>query len=147
MTDSDDSAFAADHLTEMQVRFRDIDAMGHVNNAVYATYLEQARTEYYRDVIGAKLSEVDTVLARLELDYASPIELGEEVTVATAIGELGRSSVPMDYEVRADGRVAATGHTIQVVFDRETGDSKPIPEEWREKIAAARFDAPTGSDR
>jgi acyl-CoA thioester hydrolase len=126
---SDD--FEADFVYDMQVRFRDIDPMNHVNNAVYATYLEQARAALYRDRLDVDLGEVDTVLAHLEIDFRAPIELEDEVTVALEIGDLGRSSVPMDYEIRADGDVAATGHTVQVVFDRSTGESAPVPDEWR----------------
>ncbi|QLG60365.1 acyl-CoA thioesterase [Halorarum salinum] len=123
--------FTADFTTEMQVRFRDIDAMNHVNNAVYATYLEQARAEYYQRIVGEDLSAVDTVLVSLELDYRRPIELGDSVTVGLEIGELGRSSVPMDYEIYAGDRLAAVGHTVQVFVDNETGNSKPIPAELR----------------
>ena len=135
MTDGDDAGmsddFEADFVYDMQVRFRDIDPMNHVNNAVYATYLEQARAALYRERLDVDLGEVDTVLAHLEIDFRAPIELEDNVTVALEIGDLGRSSVPMDYEIRADGDVAATGHTVQVVFDRDTGESVPVPDEWR----------------
>ncbi|NHN59499.1 MULTISPECIES: thioesterase family protein [Halorussus] len=125
-----DYSFTAD----VEVRFRDIDAMGHVNNAVYATYLEQARTAYFDAVLDASLADVGTVLANLELDFRRPVELGDEVTVATRVSELGRSSIPMRYEVRADGGVAAVGETVQVAIDEESGESKPIPDAWREQI-------------
>jgi acyl-CoA thioester hydrolase len=118
----------------MMVRFCDLDAMGHVNNAVYATYLEQARTEYYRQVIGTPLDEVPTVLAHLELDYRQPINLADDVTVAMRVTSLGESSLVMDYELRTDSNVAATAETIQVVIDFETERSVPIPNEWRERI-------------
>ena len=110
--------------------------MGHVNNAVYATYLEEARVAYFDAVLDAALHEVDTVLANIELEFRRPIELGDEVTVAVRIPELGESSIPMEYEVRADGEVAATGEAVQVVVDRELGSSKAIPDEWRDAIEA-----------
>jgi acyl-CoA thioester hydrolase len=121
-----------DHTAEIGTRFRDLDTNGHVNNAVYATYLEQARAALYEDRLDLDLGQVDTVLARLEIDFRAPIELDDDVTVAVDIGGIGRSSIPMDYEIRADGEVAATGHTVQVVFDRGTGESVPVPAEWRE---------------
>lgn len=135
--------FALPHLvatvsefeTEIQVRFRDLDPMGHVNNAVYATYLEQARVRYYADVLGADLEDVDTVIAHLEVDFERPIELEESVEVRVDVPEIGRSSLPMTYVVEADGEVAATGETVQVTWDRETGSAEPIPEPWRERIA------------
>ena len=122
--------------TEVDVRFRDLDTMGHVNNAVYATYLEEARVAYFDAVLDAALHEVDTVLANIELEFRRPIELGDEVTVAVRIPELGESSIPMEYEVRANGEVAATGEAVQVVIDRDSGSSKAIPKEWRDAIEA-----------
>jgi acyl-CoA thioester hydrolase len=126
------SDFDADYTFDMQVRFRDIDPMNHVNNAVYATYLEQARAALYEDRLDVDLGQVDTVLAHLEIDFHAPIELDDEVVVALEIGDIGRSSIPMNYEIRADGELAATGQTVQVVFDRETGESVPVPEAWRD---------------
>ena len=124
----------SDFETGLKVRFRDLDAMGHVNNAVYASYLEQARVEYYEAVLSVGLQDIDTVIANLEIDYERPIELGESVRVGIDVAELGRSSFPMDYEVHADDELAATGRTIQVFWDRESGGARPIPDEWRERI-------------
>jgi len=122
--------------TELPVRFRDLDAMGHVNNAVYATYLEQARVDYFESVLEVPLSEIDSVLASLSIDYERPVR-GGSVTVAVRVPEVGDSSVPMEYEVRdGDGDVAATGETVQVVVDPETGSPRPVPEEWRAAIEA-----------
>jgi acyl-CoA thioester hydrolase len=123
-------------LADVNVRFRDIDAMGHVNNAVYATYLEEARTAYFEEVLDVALSDVDTVLANVELEFRRPVELGNDVTVAVRVPELGRSSIPMEYEVRADGEVAATGEAVQVAVNRDSRESRPIPDEWRERIEA-----------
>jgi acyl-CoA thioester hydrolase len=121
--------------TEMAVRFRDLDALGHVNNAVYATYVEQARVKYYADVIGLDLDEMTTVIADIDLDYRAPITWGQSVTVGVRVPDLGTASFPMAYEVRADGDVAATAETTIVVVDPETGESRPIPDEWRTAIA------------
>jgi acyl-CoA thioester hydrolase len=129
-----------EYETAIQVRFRDVDAMGHVNNAVYATYLEQARVDYYADVLGVGLDDIDTVLVNLEIDYRQPIELDDEVTVAMGLREVGESSVTAVYEVRAGDRVAATAETVQVYVDPEAGESRPLPEAWREKMLARRRD-------
>ncbi|WP_225896678.1 acyl-CoA thioesterase [Haloterrigena alkaliphila] len=123
---------------EIDVRLRDVDFMGHVNNAVYATYLEEAREAYFQDVVGVSMTDVGTVLATLEIDYARPIEADETVTVALTVSELGTSSLHLEYVVRADGERAATARTVQVLVDRETGESRPIPDEWRARIDAAR---------
>ena len=128
---SDDSY---EYETSVDVRLRDVDFMGHVNNAVYATFLEEAREGYFRDVLEVSLTDVGTVLANLEIDYAQPIEADADVTVALRIPELGSSSLPIEYEIRADGQRAATAQTVQVLVDRETGESRPLPDEWRTRI-------------
>ena len=124
------------HEIELDVRFRDIDAMGHVNNAVYATYLEQARIEYIQDVVEGAALAVGAVLADLHVDYERPIEYGETVVVRTRVGELGTSSAPFEHEITADGELAATAEALMVAYDGEAGQPRPIPEEWRERIRA-----------
>lgn len=122
------------YTTEIPVRFRDIDAMGHVNNAVYATYLEQARTDYFRDVLEADLSTVATVLASVSIQFRRPVELADgAVTVEIDVPELGRSSVPMTYEIRTGDEVVAEAESVQVAVD-DDGSSRPIPDEYREAI-------------
>ncbi len=121
--------------SDIQVRFRDIDAMGHVNNAVYATYVEQARTEYFDQVLEEGLDAVSTVLASLELSYERPILLDQSVSVEIDVSEMGRSSLPMGYEILADGERAATAESVQVFLDPETERPHPIPERFRDRIA------------
>ncbi len=123
-------------VTTIQVRFRDIDAMDHVNSAVYFSYLEQARAAFFQEVVGERLDRVDTVIVTQELTYHAPVELGEEVRVELTLGDLGESSLPMEYEVYGDDELAATGESVQVTYDREAGASMPIPEGWRERLAS-----------
>ncbi|ELY42443.1 acyl-CoA thioesterase [Natronorubrum sulfidifaciens] len=137
MSDSDDSDDSDDYVVAIDVRLRDIDFMGHVNNATYATYLEQARQAYFEDVVGVSLVDVGTVLANMEIDYISPIEADADVTVALRATEIGTSSLPMEYEIRADGERAATARTVQVLVDQEAGNSVPIPDDWRARIEGA----------
>ena len=128
-----------EYETELQVRFRDLDAMGHVNNAVYATYLEQARVDYYADVLGVGLDDIDTVLVNLEIDYRHEVVLDDEtVTIAMGVRSIGESSVVVGYEVRAGDRVAATAETTQVYVDPDEGGSRPLPDEWVEKMESLR---------
>jgi len=125
------------YTTEIDVRFRDIDAMGHVNNAVYATYVEQARTEYFRDVLDADLSRVSTVLASLSLDFRRPVELTDgAVAVGLDVVELGRSSVTMTHDLRVDGAVVAEGEATLVSLDPDSGEPAPIPPAFREGMAS-----------
>jgi acyl-CoA thioester hydrolase len=125
-------------VADIQVRFRDLDPMDHVNNAVYASYLEQARSAYFDEVLEESLAAVDTVLASLTIDFHAPIRPGDDASVAVTVPELGDASIPMEYEVRrGDGTVAATATSVQVAYDRETESSRPVPDAWREAIEAA----------
>ncbi|MFB6188400.1 MAG: acyl-CoA thioesterase [Halapricum sp.] len=127
--------------TTVAVRYSDLDTYGHVNNAVYATFLEEARVDYLTDVVGADHADVigsgdgpGIVLATLELDFQASIERRDSVTVAVRVPRLGESSFPFEYEVRDGDEVLATGETTVVVFDRGNREPRPIPQAWREAI-------------
>jgi acyl-CoA thioester hydrolase len=123
------------YTVDIDVRFRDIDALGHVNNAVYATYVEQARTRYFRDVLDVDISQSSNVLASLSIDFQRPIELpDEDVTVTVDVADLGRSSATMTHEVRVGGAVAAEAEATLVSLDPETGEPAPLPEDHRDKM-------------
>ena len=123
------------YSVDIDVRFRDIDALGHVNNAVYATYVEQARTRYFRDVLDIDISQSSNVLASLSIDFHRPIELpDEDVTVTVELADLGRSSATMTHEIRVGDAVAAEAEATIVALDPETGKPAPIPEEHRAKM-------------
>ena len=119
----------APYTVDIDVRFRDIDALGHVNNAVYATYIEQARTRYFRDVLDVDISQSSNVLASLSIDFRRPIELPDEaVTVTVELADLGRSSATMTHEIRVGDAVAAEAEATIVSLDPDTGKPMPIPE-------------------
>lgn len=126
----------AEFVTEIDVRFADLDPRGHVNNAAYSTFLEETRARYVDDVIGTTLVDIDMVLARLEIDFERPIEHGDVVEVALDVSSMGRTSVPMDYEVYADGERAASAATVQVIVDPASGRARELPEAMRERIAS-----------
>ncbi|ELZ85116.1 thioesterase [Haloferax elongans ATCC BAA-1513] len=126
-------------VAEVPVRFRDFDSFGHVNNAVYATYCEQARVQYFEEVIGVPLSDPHIVVAHLELDYQAPIEHVGTVDVAVEAGEPGGKSFPLYYELTFGGEVVATGETVQVAMD-DSGRPTTVPESWREAIANQPLD-------
>jgi acyl-CoA thioester hydrolase len=121
----------------MDVRYRDLDPQGHVNNAVCATYLEHARVSYFTEVLDVAPddpSEIGIVVANLEMDYNRPIEFRAPVTVAMRMTEMGESSIRTAYEIRADGVIAVTAETVMVAVD-PAGTPKAIPEAVREQIA------------
>lgn len=128
-----------DYKTTMlvQVRFRDTDAMGHVNNAVYLSYLELARMEYIRRVFGVRdYRDVDFILARVEIDYRSPAMVGEDLRVGTRVVAIGGASFTMDYRIEeaASGRLVAEAKTVQVAYDYKRGKVKRISEDVKKKF-------------
>jgi acyl-CoA thioester hydrolase len=128
------------HRTTLQVRFRDIDAFKHVNNAVFFSYVEQARIRYLLDVLqpDRPFDRLPLILARVELDYRSPITFGEEVEIETRVDRLGRSSIAMSHRMtaRPDGRLAGDVHSVLVTYDYETARPVPVPDEWRRRIGS-----------
>ena len=118
---------------EETVRFRDLDSMGHMNNAVYATFLEQARLAFLSQY-GAHVQNM--ILARLEIDFRSPVELGETIEIAVTPTRVGTKSFDLEYVLRADERVVAEAKTVLVAYDYAEARSVEIPDEWKERLAA-----------
>jgi acyl-CoA thioester hydrolase len=117
------------------VRFRDLDGMGHVNNAVFLTYMESARIAYLSALGAGDNPQQSLILARAEVDFRSPIAFGEDVEVGVRTSRMGTKSFELEYEVRADGRVAAEGRSVLVGYDYERSAAVEIPAEWREWLA------------
>jgi acyl-CoA thioester hydrolase len=125
--------------TTVEVRWRDLDPMGHVNNAVYFTYLEQARAHYLREVgfVSGAPSGMGFILAEASCQFKAPLQLGERVTIHTRVSQLRNSSFIFEYRAEAeDGRLVATARTVQVCYDYQAQRSVPVPDEWREAVIA-----------
>jgi acyl-CoA thioester hydrolase len=139
------------HTTDVEVRFRDTDAMGHVNNAVYLTYLEVARQEYWRRVAAhVSYDHVPFVVAHAAIDFRSPALVGETVRVHMRTAWVSRSSFALDYELRerASDRLLATASTVLVTYDYQAHRSMPVPDWLRsglERVEGKRLpDGPGG---
>ncbi len=141
----------------LEVRFRDCDPMGHVNNAVYLTYLEQARIAQWRALWGfgrvpdAPVGDTDrasqtssqtahvavpsapgVILARTEIDYRIPARHGDVLDVKIGLAAVGRSSFTYEYQiVDAQARLVASARSVQVMYDYTTSRSVPIPDDIR----------------
>src|SRR6056297_175332 len=120
--------------TPVSVRFRDIDAFGHVNNAVHVSYIEEARVAYFQQVLGVDLGSVGTAVASLSVDYCQPVELADELVVETTVAEIGTTSLRLDHELRVGGTVAATATVVLVHYDYEADEPVPVPEAWRSTV-------------
>jgi len=124
----------------LSVRFRDCDAMGHVNHAVYFTYLEQCRLTYWRELTGTPSPHTRVIIARAECDYRAPAHFGDELEVRVNIEAIGRSSFTLVYEIVmvGGGQLIAGGKTVMVSYDYAAGRSVPLPAETRALLEAAR---------
>ncbi|MFW5918767.1 MAG: acyl-CoA thioesterase [Halanaeroarchaeum sp.] len=116
--------------TEIPVRYADHDTLGHVNNAVYATYLEEGRISYFQEVLDESLTDRSMVVANLEMDFLAPVTT-EHVVVGVGVVGVGTRSFTLEYGIDAGGTTAATASTVQVHIDPETGDPEPLPEDWQ----------------
>jgi acyl-CoA thioester hydrolase len=124
------------YSTRIPVRFRDCDPMGHVNNAVYLTYLEVARFAYWNDVAGGRwFGEAGFIVARAEIDYKASAEVGDTVEVRLGITGFGRTSFVFEYElVDQDGRLLANAKTVQVMYDYGAKTPVPVVEDFKRQI-------------
>ena len=128
MTEPPPTAFTK----RIEIRWRDMDAFKHVNNAVYLTYLEEARDEWFLQVLGNGLLLNDFVLARCAVDYRTPVTQEDgHVDVQLTCTRVGRSSVTTSERitVAGDGRVAAEAEAVLVHYDWSTGKSRPLTDE------------------
>ncbi len=121
------------HVKQIEIRWRDVDAYRHVNNAVYATYLEECRDE----LIGSALEGVgdawDYVLARVAINYRRELTQDDDIVVVTCVVErLGNSSITLREEIRTlGGELAAEAEAVLVARSQETGRSRPLIEAER----------------
>jgi acyl-CoA thioester hydrolase len=146
MTATDADSFR--HELAVEVRFRDTDAMGHINNAVYLTYFEAARAGYYHAVTGRSFDgirddPVSLILARASVDFRAQAYFGERLLVACRTLWIGRSSFGLGYRIRADGasahgpgRLIAEGETILVTFDYASQRPVRIPDTLLAQLTA-----------
>lgn len=119
-----------------QVIFRDVDAFGHVNNAVYLTYFEWARAQMWFALNGLQGAPTDIgfIVARAEIDFIVQIGM-EPLEIRVRISEMRNTSFDTVYELRlADGRLAATGKVVVVLFDWKNQRKTPISDELRRKV-------------
>jgi acyl-CoA thioester hydrolase len=141
----------------LYVWFRDLDAMGHVNNAVFFTYFEQVRTRYWLSLLSDERSsplgpihqendfrKLGFIVVHAEADYQAPARLGDSLLVGCRVSEIRRTSFVFDYKVVSgekntsdtESRQIATGRTVQALYDWETEKTVPFGDALRKKIEA-----------
>jgi acyl-CoA thioester hydrolase len=119
------------------IRFRDVDAFGHVYHAEFLTLLDEARTRWFRDALGVATPS-DYVLARVEIDYVTPLLLADEtVGAAFEVERVGTSSLTLAETMRTrDGRVVSRGRAVTVFRDPQAGTSRPLTDAERQRATA-----------
>jgi len=136
------------HLHEVATRLADTDAMGHINNASYLTYVEIARIAYYEQVVkkplplGVHGAGEGMILAEIRMTYRSQAYYGETVAVETRVERIGTTSFSMVHRMTAPesrygpARLIATADSVLVSYDYEAERPIPVPDDWRAAITA-----------
>lgn len=126
------------YKTPISVRFADIDAFGHVNNAVYLTYFEIARSSYWNEVVHWNWDKMGIIIGRAEIDYLKPIALNEQVFAYVRTSRIGNSSFNLEYVLvklkNGVEEICTTGSTVCISFDYSLNTSAPIPDDHRIKM-------------
>ncbi len=127
------------HEKRVEIRWSDVDAYQHVNNAVYATYLEECRDEWVERALGDAGDSWDLVLARVAIDFRRELRLeDEQVVVSCTLERIGNSSLTLREQMRTrDGELAAEAEAVLVARDRELGRSRTLTDAEREAFERA----------
>ena len=127
------------HEKRIEIRWRDLDAYRHVNNAVYATYLEECRDEWLERALGKAGDLWDFVLARVAIDFREELtQEDDEVVVSITLARIGNASLVLREEIRKlDGVLSAEAEAVLVARDRATGRSRPLTGQERDALTAA----------
>ncbi|MBN8703529.1 MAG: acyl-CoA thioesterase [Bacteroidetes bacterium] len=131
------------HQTPIQIRFKDLDSLGHVNNANHITYLELARVKYFHEVINEPIewNKAGFIIARHEIDYKLPVLLEDKLVVHTSVTRIGSKSFDFEYQLIRENapehaKIAVVAKSVIVCFNFETHQSVAVPESWINKIKA-----------
>lgn len=128
----------------VEVRFRDLDPMGHAHHTLPLIYFEEARAAYWREVAGRSgLEDIDYVIGEVQVRYHGRIRWPARLEVRVRVSHIGHKSIVTEYELRsAEDELLASGRIVQVMYDYRAGRSIPVPHELAERIRA--FEGATG---
>lgn len=123
----------------IEVRYGDLDPQGHVNNAKFMTYMEQARVQYIKHLglwDGKSFLEIGFILAEARVTFLAPILFIQQVRVGVRVSRLGNKSLDMEYCIEdiQTGQEMARGSSVQVAYDYRSAKTIPLPEHWRQII-------------
>jgi len=119
------------HRLPIQMRFRDTDAFGHVNNVVYASWIEVARIAFMR---GLEPPSGDLILAHLDLDFLEQVTFGQRILVETRVAKIGRTSVTLDQRVYARDVLASRVRSVVVLYDYKANEKRLVEGAFRDAL-------------
>lgn len=124
----------------IEVRYGDLDPQGHVNNAKFLTFMEQARISYIKHLglwKGESFLDIGIILADIQITYKKPIQFDQPVKVWVRVSRLGNKSLTMDYRIDGcdEGGEYATGTSVLVAYSYQDAQTLPISEDWRQVIS------------
>ena len=132
------------HEMPVQIRFSDIDILGHVNNAVYLNYFDMAKARYFEAVhqSTADWGRYDVVVANVNIDFFSPVFLQDNIVIKTKVIRMGVKSFDMVQQLEdvQTGTIKTMSRSVVVGFDVPTNSSKALSEEWKERIRSFEGD-------
>lgn len=124
--------------TPIAIRFSDIDAVGHVNNAVYLTYFEMGRFDYWQQVVNWNLRVNGVIVGRTEVNYLKPVTFGDEIACYVRVSRIGNSSfdvMQVLVRITPEGEeICTTGKAVCISYDYKANKSVPIPQTERQKM-------------
>lgn len=123
----------------IDVRFRDIDSMGHVNNAVFFTYFEEGRKAFLHTLFNIMHPEdYNFILAHINCDFLRPVKLDDSIMLQLWVGEIGEKRFDLKYSLvnsTDESIIYAKGQSVQVFFDYKKNKTAPISKYFMEKIS------------
>jgi acyl-CoA thioester hydrolase len=137
---TEDLIMSFKHKTDIQIRFKDIDQLGHVNNANHITYFETSRVNYFKDVFKNETNwkETGLILAHTEITYKNPIFLEDTISCYTKVSKIGNKSFDMENLIvktsNSQDIIVAYGKSVLVCLNYLSKETIPIPTEWIQKI-------------
>ncbi|HUH97834.1 MAG TPA: thioesterase family protein [Anaerolineales bacterium] len=124
----------------IEVRYGDLDPQGHLNNAKYLTYFEQARVQYFIQLglfnEDQSFMEIGVILADAHVAFLAPIHYGDDLRVGVRTSRFGNKSMTVEQNIvrGAGAQELAKGEIVMVAFDYRNKQTIPVPRNWRERI-------------
>ena len=131
--------FTFHHHQPIQIRFNDIDLLGHLNNALYFQFMDLAKVSYFKQFTGDRYdwSKIGLVVAHIDVDFIAPTYINDHIEVLTAVASISNKSLVLSQRVVevTTGEVKCVANTVMVNFDPASNRSVPISDEWRKRLS------------